>query len=103
MESKVAFTLAMALKLLLKDGLIILLIILPLGPVPTLTEALLTKLPSQSLPTTAILGLIVLTAGLAYMGAAFFDIGKYGLLLGPWIDVLAFPLIVVLMVVAQSG
>ena len=75
MESKVAFTLAMALKLLLKDGLIILLIILPLGPVPTLTEALLTKLPSQSLPTTAILGLIVLTAGLAYMGAAFFDIG----------------------------
>ena len=46
MESKVAFALAMTLKLLLKDGFIILLIILPLGPIPTLTENLLTKLPS---------------------------------------------------------
>ena len=50
------------------------------------------------------LGLIVIAAGLAYMGAAFLEMGKgkYGLLLGPWIDVFAFPLIAVLMVVAQS-
>lgn len=98
-----AFTLAMGLKLLLKDGLIIFLMILPLGPVPALAEALITKLPSQSLPTTVIVGVIVLAAGLAYLGAACMDTSKYGLLLGPWIDVFTFPLIAVLMVVAQSG
>ena len=47
MESKIFFTLGITAKFFLKDGFIILMILLPLGPFLNLAQFLLDKTPSQ--------------------------------------------------------
>ena len=105
MESKVAFVIVMILKSFFKNGFIIYFFILPLGPFASLSQTILTEVPSQT-PVVAIAsGVILASLSLAYIGGSCSKSkkGKMGLLVGPWIDALAFPFITVMLVIGKPG
>ena len=103
MNSKVAFVIGSILKVFFKDGFIIYLILLPIGPLSNVRQTVLTNIPQHSLAVTLILGTIFAITNILYIGGSLWknEKGKLGLLVGPWIDAFAFPVITLLIVVAK--
>lgn len=105
MESKVVFFIAQILKFFFKDGFLLLFFILPLTTTQIISEGVQEAVLDNSVAVTVVL--TVLSFSLVGLWALNIQIDsptlKTFFLLLPWVDVVAFPVITLSLIVISSG
>lgn len=105
MESKFAFILAMALKFVFKDGFILLFLLLPIDVTQTVRSIVLYYAPAYDILISICSFVLIVTVILPRINGLIENkvIKSLTLLMVPWVDILTFPVLLVLVLLVNVG
>ena len=104
-HSRINFLLVLATKMFLKDGFIIFFILLPLQPFTNINQIIQDQIPPQAMTATLFLLIVVVFVTVAFIGGSYWKnkAARIGLMMGPWIDALAYPMIAILLAIVKQN